>query len=574
MSKTASFWLVAALTAVIAAPAAAQDADREKARALIAQVMGGQAPVGQPAGAAGAQSQQGPTVELTSEQAVARALDKNLTLASQRITPETWDLAIAATLANYKPNLTSAFSNQSAVQLNTNLFAGGNRVTQDTQTLVGRARAERVEGRRQLYGELHQLRVPPAMRRIRPSIPAISRASRRSDIQPLLKNFKIDPNRALVQSNRISQDISEIALKSTTASTVAQVRNAYWELVYARQAVDAAQASLDLASKLVADNRSRVEIGTMAPIDVVQAQADEATRRQTLVNAQATLRNDELALKRLIVSGTDDELWRATIVPTDLPTAAPQAVDLEAAVQVALQNRTDIATTRKNLESTDVQLRTLVNQTLPQLDFIGTYTLNGRGGTGLHARPAAIRSTSSTPSRAAISMRSRGIGTIDAPTWNALVQFALPLGISAPKANVARQRLLRRQTEADLKAAELTIATDVTTAALAIRNSLEAMQAATAARELSQKRLEAAQSKFEVGMSNNFEVLQAQRDLADARNRELRETLNYQRALVDFERSQVSPPASRDSGVGHRSAIAFVTIRPAKRVIMARRQWS
>ena len=190
-----------------------------------------------------------------------------------------------------------------------------------------------------------------------------------------------------MQSNRISQDISEIALKSTTASTVAQVRNAYWELVYARQAVDAAQASLDLASKLVADNRSRVEIGTMAPIDVVQAQADEATRRQTLVNAQATLRNDELALKRLIVSGTDDELWRATIVPTDLPTAAPQAIDLEAAVQIALQNRTDIATTRKNLESTDVQLRTLVNQTLPQLDFIGTYTLNGRGGTGLLRDP-------------------------------------------------------------------------------------------------------------------------------------------------------------------------------------------
>ena len=90
----------------------------------------------------------------------------------------------------------------------------------------------------------------------------------------------------------------------------------------------------------------------------MQAQADEATRRQTLVNAQATLRNDELALKRLIVSGTDDELWRATIVPTDLPTAAPQTVDLEAAVQVALQQRTDIATTRKNLESTDVQLRT------------------------------------------------------------------------------------------------------------------------------------------------------------------------------------------------------------------------
>ena len=187
-----------------------------------------------------------------------------------------------------------------------------------------------------------------------------------------------------------------------------------------------------------------------------------------------------------------------------------------------------------------MQLRTLVNQTLPQLDFIGTYTLNGRGGTGLLRDPQNPLIIADTIPGGYIDAL-HGIGTIDAPTWNARVQFALPIGISAPKANVARQRLLRRQTEADLKAAELTVATDVTTAALAIRNSLEAMQAATAARELSQKRLEAAQSKFEVGMSNNFEVLQAQRDLADARNRELRETLNYQRALVDFERSQISP---------------------------------
>ena len=318
------------------------------------------------------------------------------------------------------------------------------------------------------------------------------------------------------------------------------MRNAYWELVYARQAVEAAQSSLDLASKLVGDNRSRVEIGTMAPIDVVQAQADEATRRQTLVNAQATLRNNELALKRLIVSGTDDELWRATLIPTDLPTAAPQNIDLEAAVQIALSQRTDIATTRKNLELSDASLKNLVNQTLPQLDLIGTYTLNGRGGTALlrdPQNPANIINTIPGGYTDALA----GIGKLDAPTWNARVQFALPLGISAPRANLARQRLLRRQTEADIKNAELTIATDVTTAALAIRNSLEAMQAATAARELSVKRLEAAQSKFEVGMSNNFEVLQAQRDLADARNRELRETLNYQRALVDFERAQISP---------------------------------
>ncbi len=112
---------------------------------------------------------------------------------------------------------------------------------------------------------------------------------------------------------------------------------------------------------------------------------------------------------------------------------------------------------------------------------------------------------------------------------------------SQAEANKARQEIVIRQNQAAIKATELQIATEVTAAAIAIRSSLEAIQAATAARELSIKRAEAAQSKLDVGMATNFEVVQAQRDLADARNRELREHLNYRRALVDFQRTQISP---------------------------------
>jgi outer membrane protein TolC len=549
VSKTATFCLVAALAAGIAAPAAAQDrstattkdaADRERARALIAQVMGGQGAGsgGQTTSASAAQVSTGPVIEITADQVVARALDKNLTLASERITPETWDLQIAATLANYRPNLTSTFSTQNAVQLNTNIFAGGTRVTQETNQWSGGV-AQNVWWGGGAYA-LNWTNTRSATDANNTTVnPSYQSGLQAQFTQPLMRNFKIDANRAQVRTNRISQDIAELSLTSATASTVAAVRTAYWELVYARQALEAAQASLDLASRLVADNQSRVEIGTMAPIDVVQAQADEATRRQTLVNAQATLRNSELALKRLIVDGTEDELWRATLVPTDLPTALAAPVDLEAAVQIALQNRTDILTTRKNLEATDVQMQSLVNQTLPQLDLVGIYSLNGRGGTLIERDRVTNGVISTTPGGYFDALSA--IGGLDAPTWNARLQFALPIGTSAPKANLARQRLLRRQTEAQIKSAELQVATDVTTAALNIRNSLEAMQAATASRELSTKRLEAAQSKFEVGMANNFEVLQAQRDLADARNRELREALNYQTALIDFQRVQVSP---------------------------------
>jgi outer membrane protein TolC len=309
--------------------------------------------------------------------------------------------------------------------------------------------------------------------------------------------------------------------------------------VYAYQALDAAQRSLELSSKLVQDNRSRVEIGTMAPIDVVQAQAEEATRRQQLVNAQATLRNNELALKRLIVSGTDDELWRATINPVDRPTIGPEAVDVEGALRNALAQRTDLEVARRDIETANINIRTLDNQTKPQLDLQASYQLAGRGG--IFNRRSILDPTVTETFPGGYLDALRNIAGFDAPTWSVQMNFSYPIGTSAAEANVARSRLQLQQGQAQIKTVELQIATEVTSAALAMRNSLEALQAAVAARELSERREEAARSKFEVGMATNFEVVQAQRDLDDARNRELREQLNYQRALVDFERVQVSP---------------------------------
>jgi outer membrane protein TolC len=276
----------------------------------------------------------------------------------------------------------------------------------------------------------------------------------------------------------------------------------------------------------------------MAPIDIVQAQAEEATRRQQLVNAQATLRNNELALKRLIVSGTEDELWRATLNPVDRPAATAEPIDMEGALTNALQNRTDLITARKNIDSTNITIRSLRNSTLPQLNLVTQYQLDGRGGTFLERDRDDII-TDVFPGGYPDALKN--IYRLDAPTWQVALNFQYPLGYSADEANLARQRILLQQNQAQIKTTELQIATDVTSAALAVRNALESLQAAQVARELSEKRAEAAQSKLDVGMATNFEVVQAQRDLNDARNSELRQLLNYRRALVDFERVQVSP---------------------------------
>jgi outer membrane protein TolC len=257
--------------------------------------------------------------------------------------------------------------------------------------------------------------------------------------------------------------------------------------------------------------------------------------------SQATVRTSELALKRLIVSGTDDPLWTSSINPVDRPSTTPEPINLEAAVTRALASRTDLQQSKNNLKISDINLRSQVDATKPQLNLPANYGLNGLGGpqfifTGPPDPITGAQPSQTIPSGYLDALRN--IAGFDAPTWTVGFTFAYPLGRSAQEATVSRSKLSLQQTEANLKSLELQIATDVTNAALTVQSSLESVQASAVARELGQKRLEAAQSKMDVGMATNYEVVQAQRDFADARNNELRAILNYRKALVNFEAAQ------------------------------------
>ena len=377
MSKTASSLLVtAALTIAVAANVGAQQQQQQTApdtdhvKALIEQA---KVRLNVPTDATQAQAAtQGAKVELTADEAVARALERNLTLASQRLTPQTFDYSIAAARAFYRPNLNSTASSSSATQLGRLTTDGGDKTNQDTNVWNAG-----VTQQVPFYGGNYNVnwtnnRVESTLNTATYN-PAYTANFQATYTQPLLSNRKIDNNRTTLLTTAIQQDVAELDLQSTTASTVAQVRNAYWELVFGILNLENQRAALDLSSKLVQDNRARVEIGTMAPIDIVQAQAEEATRRQTVVNAEATLQNTELALKRLIVSGTDDPLWTASINATDRPSPSAEAIDLEGAVRNALMNRTDLLTAEEEHRLRRMsQLRSLSNQTMPTLNLQGT----------------------------------------------------------------------------------------------------------------------------------------------------------------------------------------------------------
>jgi len=322
---------------------------------------------------------------------------------------------------------------------------------------------------------------------------------------------------------------------------VANVRNAYWDLVFAQSAVDVAQRATDLADKLVEDNQARVEVGTLAPLDIVQAQAEAATRRQNLAAAEAGAQTAEIALKRFLVSGTDDPLWRQTLRPVDLPSLQPPPADVEGAIRNALAQRTDVLNTRKTLDVNDVNIRFFRDQSLPDLDLNASYGAQGIGGTFFRRSGSGIESqvVGTIPGGffdALSVLRQR-----DYPNWNFSVTLSYPLMGSQADAQLARARLQRNQSLTRLRALEVQVAAEVANAALTVQSNLKRVEAATAARELAQKRLEAEQSKFDVGMTTNFFVVQAQRDLRDAQNSELRALADYRKSLVNFERAQQAP---------------------------------
>jgi outer membrane protein TolC len=489
----------------------------------------------------------GTRVELTLDDAVQRALERNLDISVERLNPQTFDFAVAALEANYRPTFNSNFGLRNQSTFTTSQTAGadlrvaetlsGNTGLSQNMKFGGGSFAVAFNNNRQSQSDAFATRNP-----------ALNTNVTATFVQPLLRNFRIDGTRAQLQITQLNQEMSETTLRATIVRTLANVRNAYWDLVFAIQAAEVAENSLALASKLVEDNRARVEVGTLAPLDVVQAQAEEANRRQAVATTSAARRTAELSLKRLIVAGTDDPFWAATIEPVDRPTYSTEALDVAGAVRRALSARTDLDQARRQMQVNDISLKNLADQQLPALDFTAQYGVAGIGGTQfirsgpIGSAPSQIINTSFRDALSILADRR-------APTWNFGLNFSYPIGSSPAEANVARARIQQRQTIAQNRALELQVATEVTNAALQVESNRERLQAASVARDFAEQRLNAEQSRFEVGLSTNFFVVQAQRDLRDAQNAELRALLDYRRAQVDFERVQEIPAAGAGGNV-------------------------
>ena len=551
------FTRIAAALVLLSAPAAAQQQSNEAARqdAVIKQAMRayqqGLSDLKEPTSLIQPITDADALRELRLEEAVSLALEKNLDIQVAKLEPQSVDFLIAGFKNQFQPVFASQVGLRDTYQLPTRTINGGTRVNQGTTT-YNTSLTQEVP----FYGGSYSLSWTNS--RVATSDllatrnPLYTSGLVGTYVQPLLRGFRVDNLRQQLEINLINREISEESARATVTQTIANVRNAYWDLVFAQSAVEVAQRATELADKLVEDNQARVEVGTLAPLDIVQAQAEAATRRQTLAAAEAAAQTAEIALKRFLVSGTDDPLWRQTIRPVDLPSLAPPPADVEGAVRRGLGERTDIINARRGLDTSDINIRYFKDLSMPAVDLTASYGAQGLGG------PVLARTGTGIGSEATGAIAVPG-GYLDAlsilrdrqyPNWNVSVNVSYQLFGSQAEAQHARARLQRNQSMTRIRALEVQIAAEITNAALTVQSNLKRVEAATAARELAQKRLEAEQSKFDVGMTTNFFVVQAQRDLRDAQNTELRALADYRKSLVTFERAQQAPAGGGGGNFG------------------------
>ncbi len=469
-----------------------------------------------------------PVLNLTLEDAIQRALDRNLDLKVQKLNPQISDYQLQQTRAFYRPTFSGTMRYNSQKQTNTSTLESASTVTTTgqiyntsaslpVQWYGGNANVQFNNGRTFTNSTINSRN------------PNLSSNLQFSYTQPILHNFKTDATRTSLKTLEIARQISDVNLRTSLMNTVAQVRNAYWDLRAAIENIEIQRRAVDLARSFVDQNRTKVEVGTMAQIDVIQAESQQANAELSLVQAESTWRTAELTFKRLVAAGADDDAYKSTINPTDLPAVAAPTVDIPAAITTALAQRTDLVVQRKTLESSLLNIALLQNATLPDLNLVGGYTSAGVGG-------PTTKSGVVTPGGYSDAL-SQLIG-LETPTWNITANLTYPLGMAAAKANLARTRLTLEQSQTTLKAQELTVATDITNAGLQVQNAYKGLLASQKARELAERQADAEQTKFEVGMSTNFTVVQQQQAMTSARTAELRALLTYIKALIEFERLQ------------------------------------
>ena len=474
---------------------------------------------------------QGDEIHLTLDEAVELALTRNLSLRAQRISRQQARLGIDQAMGIYDFNLLAGISTSKRespsasnldgadvqIQKRTSLSVGGSQLFPTGGTLG----VEVTDGRFETNSNISLLN------------PSFSSALDFSYTQPLLRGFGRSATSYGIEVARVGSEISQQLFVAEVIGTIQNVENAYWNLVAARYALVVAEESRTLADELHSNNKVRVDVGTLAPLELVQSEAQIAIREEDIIRARGVV-GDAEDLLFFFLNIDQGEAWSKTIVPdTEASIEHPQ-VDLGESIVTALAARPEILSQQLQLKSLALDQSFLAQETRPRLDLKATYGLSGLGGDVVLRNPdGSVASTIPGGWNDAFDQ----VTGFDFPGWSVGLELGIPLQNCSARARRLIADLAVEAGKLTASQLELRVTTEVRAAVRGLETSRQQLESAKVSTRLAEKNLDAERKKYDNGLSTAYQILQVQDDLTSARYRQVAAVTGYRRSLVEYYRA-------------------------------------
>lgn len=335
--------------------------------------------------------------------------------------------------------------------------------------------------------------------------------------QPLLKGAGWFYNRSLISIARNNKKISLSQFKSKAMEVSNAVQEAYWNLVKAIDDLQVAKKSMERAEDLLRKNQIQVEVGTLAPIEIVDAEAGVASRLEAIITAENEIKDKEDELKKIMHFTDNNVISDAAILPTDKPVFEQKKVELQDTIRVAMEKRPELQELQLKTENAGMQTRRRKNELFPSLDLTGGIRYTGLGD----------EVSSANDSTFSESFQSEYF----------TLSLGIPIGNRSARSEYHKSKLEMRQADINVKKKELDIVVEVRGAVRQVMTNIERFNATKKARELTQKRLEVEEKKYSVGRSTSLEILRAQESLAIAEGNEIKAMVDYQISLGRLDKA-------------------------------------
>lgn len=467
-------------------------------------------------------------VSWTLRDAIVSALEKNVDIELERENVKLAGFDIIAAYGIYDLNSSTSTLYESAKRPNSFPFSGttDNFTLNDTVTFNSSLVQNVQKYGSRVEGFFQNRRVANNVNLFSPQYTPVIGATL---TQPLMRNLKIDTNRRQIFINRKRLDLSDAQFRQRAIEIISRVQQAYWDLAFAIKDEEIQRDAVKLAETQLDNNRRQVEVGTLAPIDVVSAATQVESRRQQALVAMNAVGQAENALKALTVDGPDDGLWMTRIVPVEKFEVNPVTIPLDDAIRLAQANRPEMRQLNLQKEINKIDIEFFRNQAKPQVDFVFNYSAVGLGGT-----PARL---------GAFPVFVGGYGTSlknmfknEFRTWSVGLQINLPLQNRTAKANLARAQEVTKQVDLQTRRQLQNIELEVRNAVQSVEIAKMRIEAARSARQYAEKQLDGEEKKFSAGLSITYFILQRQTELAQARGVELRAMADYNKSVAELQR--------------------------------------